>query len=81
MICLSRLILDPRSRDVARDVADCHALHRTVMSGFPLTTADAQSALGFSSGSRRRSGIPGHWRCWCSPTCGQTGRVCGPATC
>ena len=44
MICLSRLILDPRSRDVARDVADCHALHRTVMSGFPLTTGDAQPA-------------------------------------
>lgn len=32
---LSRLVLDPRSRAVRRDLADCHALHRTVMAGFP----------------------------------------------
>lgn len=32
---LSRLLLDPRSRAVRRDLADCQALHRTVMSGFP----------------------------------------------
>lgn len=32
---LSRLMLDPRSRAVRRDLADCHAMHRTVMSAFP----------------------------------------------
>ncbi len=32
---LSRLILDPRSRDVQRDLADCQRLHRRVMSLFP----------------------------------------------
>jgi CRISPR system Cascade subunit CasE len=32
---LSRLILDPRSRQVRRDLADCQQLHRTVMSAFP----------------------------------------------
>jgi CRISPR system Cascade subunit CasE len=32
---LSRLILDPRSRAVRRDLSDCHQLHRTLLSGFP----------------------------------------------
>lgn len=32
---LSRLILNPRSRAVRRDLADCQALHRRVMAGFP----------------------------------------------
>ncbi len=32
---LSRLILNPRSRLVQRDLADCQALHRTVMAAFP----------------------------------------------
>jgi len=32
---LSRLILNPRSRAVQRDLASPHELHRTVMSGFP----------------------------------------------
>jgi CRISPR system Cascade subunit CasE len=31
---LSRLVLNPLSRDVARTVADVHRLHRLVMSGF-----------------------------------------------
>lgn len=31
---LSRLMLNPLSRAVQRDLADCQALHRTVMSGF-----------------------------------------------
>lgn len=35
MIYLSRLILNPRSHDVQRDLADCQAMHRTVMSAFP----------------------------------------------
>lgn len=33
---LSRLILDPRSREVRRDLADCHELHRTVLGAFPV---------------------------------------------
>jgi CRISPR system Cascade subunit CasE len=32
---LSRLILNPRSRAVRRDLSDCHQLHRTLLSGFP----------------------------------------------
>ena len=32
---LSRLILNPRSREVRRDLSNCHDLHRSVMRGFP----------------------------------------------
>lgn len=32
---LSRLLLNPRSREVRRDLADCQDLHRTIMSAFP----------------------------------------------
>ncbi len=32
---LSRLFLNPHNRDVRRDLADCHNLHRTIMSAFP----------------------------------------------
>ena len=38
---LSRLVLNPRSRAVWRDLADCHSLHRTVMSAFPEVPGDA----------------------------------------
>lgn len=34
---LSRLTLNPRSRQIRRDLADLHQLHRTIMSGFPDT--------------------------------------------
>src|SRR5215210_161188 len=34
---LSRLTLNPRSRQVRRELADLQQLHRTVMSGFPNT--------------------------------------------
>lgn len=45
LMYLSRLILDPRSRAVRRDLADCQALHRTVLSAFPdLATAGGQNA-------------------------------------
>jgi CRISPR system Cascade subunit CasE len=37
---LSRLLLNPRSRDVRRDIADCQQLHRTVMSAFPQVESD-----------------------------------------
>jgi CRISPR system Cascade subunit CasE len=32
---LSRLTLNPRSREAARDLADCQELHRTILSAFP----------------------------------------------
>ncbi len=40
---LSRLTLDPRNRQVQRDLADVHALHRRVMGAFP-KSADGGSA-------------------------------------
>ncbi len=45
---LSRLILNPRHRQVQEDLADCQALHRTVMSGFPdhVTSEAARAQLG-----------------------------------
>jgi CRISPR system Cascade subunit CasE len=33
---LSRLVLNPRSRLVRHDLADCQSLHRTVLSSFPI---------------------------------------------
>jgi CRISPR system Cascade subunit CasE len=41
---LSRLILDPRPREVRRDLADCHDLHRTIMSVFPHLEGDGEAA-------------------------------------
>lgn len=32
---LSRLLLNPRSRQVQRDLADCGQMHRAIMTGFP----------------------------------------------
>lgn len=48
MVYLSRLILDPRNRDVQRDLADCQRLHQRVMSLFPDVPAreDARARLG-----------------------------------
>lgn len=52
---LSRLLLDPRSRAVRRDLADCHALHRTVMSGFP--DLDPDPDRGGGEAARARLGV------------------------
>ena len=41
---LSRLLLDPRSRAVRRDLADCQELHRSIMSAFPQTQQPEESA-------------------------------------
>lgn len=41
---LSRLVLNPRSRDVRRDLADCQELHRTVLAAFP--ARQAHNAVG-----------------------------------
>lgn len=45
---LSRLILDPRSRRVRRDIADCQQMHRTLMSAFTGHPAlvEARGAVG-----------------------------------
>lgn len=32
---LSRLLLNPKSRAVCRDLGDCHQFHRTIMAAFP----------------------------------------------
>lgn len=44
---LSRLLLNPRNRAVWRDLADCQAMHRTVMSGFVAAQlpSDVRAAL------------------------------------
>jgi CRISPR system Cascade subunit CasE len=46
---LSRLLLNPRSRAVSRDMADCQELHRTIMSAFPSTDG--------TQGARERFGV------------------------
>lgn len=38
---LSKLLLNPRSRTVRRDLADCQELHRTLLAAFPHTRAKA----------------------------------------
>lgn len=46
---LSRLILNPKSRFVIRDISNCQNLHRTVMSAFPdlkENSLDPRKALG-----------------------------------
>lgn len=44
MMYLSKLQLNPRSRDVHRDLADCHNLHRTLLSAFPQADSNAARA-------------------------------------
>lgn len=41
---LSQLILNPRSREVRRDLADCQQLHRTLLSAFPQADSEAARA-------------------------------------
>src|SRR5205809_1902609 len=51
---LSRLLLDPRSRDVRRDLADCQEMHRTVMRAFPARRENEGSV---HAGARARHGV------------------------
>lgn len=44
MMFLSRLVLEPRSRHVQRDLGDCHQMHRTIMAGFPHVEGDSGRA-------------------------------------
>jgi len=63
-VYLSRLILNVRCREVRRDLADCHDLHRTILRGFPdlpptgVTIGDARARLGvlFRMESHPRTG-------------------------
>ncbi len=41
MMFLSKLIMNPRSRAVRRDLADCHNMHRTLLAAFPQKDSDA----------------------------------------
>ncbi|MEN9935119.1 MAG: hypothetical protein RLZZ387_1698, partial [Chloroflexota bacterium] len=43
MSYLTRIIADTRSRPVRRDLGDCHALHRTLLGGFPQAPEGAQA--------------------------------------
>ena len=43
---LSRLVLNPRSRDVIRDLADCQEMHRTILSVFPPASRPARAEFG-----------------------------------
>ncbi len=59
---LSRLILNPRSREVRRDLADCQALHARLMCAFPQVDGakgSARAALGvlYRAESDPRSGL------------------------
>lgn len=44
MLYLSRLILNPRSRQVQRDLADCQRLHQRIMAAFPPTHSGSEGA-------------------------------------
>lgn len=44
---LSRLLLNPRSRLVWRDLADCQELHRTIMSAFPPAASQEEARAQF----------------------------------
>lgn len=43
---LSRLVMNPLSREVRRDAADCQHLHRTVMGAFPEHGSNARAHFG-----------------------------------
>ena len=45
---LSRLAINPRSREVQQDLADVHQMHRTVMSAFPHIEAKGDARAGLS---------------------------------
>ena len=45
MIYLSRLLLNPRSRQAQREVSNPYELHRTIMAAFPETLPDGERVL------------------------------------
>jgi len=54
---LSRLILNPRNRNVQRELANPYELHRTVMRGFPETSPAGERVL-FRVDTDTRTGTP-----------------------
>ena len=57
---LSKLILNPRSREARRDLADCQNLHRTLLAAFPQAaseTARAEFGLLYRVEVQPRSGL------------------------
>lgn len=57
---LSRLILNPRNREVQKDLANCHRLHQRIMTGFPtVASASPRAELGvlYRPETDARSGI------------------------
>ena len=59
MTYLSRLALNPRSREVRRDLADCQKLHRTVMAAFPQAPAAQEAREHFGVLHRLEAGRDG----------------------
>ncbi len=55
---LSRLILNPRSRAVQRDLADLYRLHRTLMRAFPDGLAEGEERLLFRVDEEREGALP-----------------------
>jgi CRISPR system Cascade subunit CasE len=68
---LSRLLLNPRSRAVLRDLADCQDLHRTIMSAYPQILGDnAREQLGVLyrlEADRRRNHLVLYVQSWEMP--------------
>lgn len=54
---LSRLFLDPRSRQVQREIADVYQMHRTIMRAFPDQVAKTERVL-FRLDIQPRTSIP-----------------------
>ncbi|HQF63604.1 MAG TPA: type I-E CRISPR-associated protein Cas6/Cse3/CasE [Anaerolineaceae bacterium] len=55
---LSRLILNPRSRQVQREIADAYQMHRTILRAFAATLPDASERVLFRLEIDPRSGVP-----------------------
>jgi CRISPR system Cascade subunit CasE len=60
MMYLSRLTLNLASREVRRDLADCHEMHRTLMCGFPTVEADSDARRAIGVLYRVEPARPGH---------------------
>jgi CRISPR system Cascade subunit CasE len=55
---LSRLTLNPRSREGVRDLADCQELHRTILSAFPAVASAPRESFGILFRIEYRTGAP-----------------------
>jgi len=82
MMYLSRLILNPRTRRVQRELANPYELHRTVMRGFPESLPSGERVL-FRIDTDARTGTPTllvqshHAPDWCG-LAGRTGYLLEP---